>query len=151
MGSPPWSKTSLSRYAPRPWGMQPDTSPLRHVTASTCAFLHSCLSAYYTISPPVCAATSIRSHPHYNPDPRILFVSVIMFLSHLDLRFLLSDYSYCPPPAQQPDYGIPQPQAVRKADALAGVRIQTPPVCGNDVQCYSTILCHKQFFHCLQI
>ena len=37
-----------------------------------------------------------------------------------------------PPPAKQPDHK----------------RIQSPPVCGNDVQRYSTILCHKQIFKC---
>ena len=49
----PWwtahmAKESLSRYAPRPWGMQPNTS-LWRLIATTCAVFGPCLCAYYTI------------------------------------------------------------------------------------------------------
>ena len=48
MGSAHMAKESLSRYAPRPWGMQPNTS-LWRLIATTCAVFGPCLSAYYTI------------------------------------------------------------------------------------------------------
>ena len=52
----PWwtahmAKESHSRYAPRPWGMQPNTSPAALSPRFPWADFHSCLyTAYYTIS-----------------------------------------------------------------------------------------------------
>ena len=53
----PWwtahmAKEALSRYAPRPWGMQPNTSPAADLPRSPWAFHCSCLpAAYYTTLP----------------------------------------------------------------------------------------------------
>lgn len=45
-------KKSLSRYAPRPWGMQPNTSLAAHLPRSPWTFHCSCLfSAYSTTFP----------------------------------------------------------------------------------------------------
>ena len=41
------AKESLSRYAPHPWGMQPNTSPWR-LSACACAFLRSCSTVFFT-------------------------------------------------------------------------------------------------------
>ena len=52
----PWwtahmAKESLSRYAPRAWGMQPNTSLAADLPRFPWAAFHSCLyTAYYTIS-----------------------------------------------------------------------------------------------------
>ena len=43
------AKESLSRYAPRPWGMQPNTSLATLSSRFPWAFLCTCLCAYYTI------------------------------------------------------------------------------------------------------
>jgi len=56
----------------------------------------------------------------------------------------LAQHHQRPPSAKQPNHRIPQPQAVRKADALAGVRIHSPPVCGYNVQHDSTIGGHRR-------
>ena len=45
------AKESLSRYAPRPWGMQPNTSLAALSSRFPWAFLCTCLCAYYTIFP----------------------------------------------------------------------------------------------------
>ena len=45
------AKESLSRYAPRPWDMQPNASHAALSPRFPWAAFHSCLSAaYYTIS-----------------------------------------------------------------------------------------------------
>ena len=52
MGSAPMVKKFFSHYAPRPWGMQPNTSSAALLPRSTGAVSRSCLfAAYYTTFP----------------------------------------------------------------------------------------------------
>ena len=49
MGSDPMVKKFFSHYAPRPWGMQPNTSLAANFPHSPWAFPCSCLCVYHTI------------------------------------------------------------------------------------------------------
>ena len=92
--------------APRPWGIQPNTSPWR-LSAATCAFLRSCLKCILYHFPLACR-TSIRT--------RHIRISLQQSSSHL---------------AKQPYRSNRRNTSANEPPAHE--RIQTPPVCGNDV------------------